>query len=75
MGPIVSPTANRAVSRGWICWRRADAHEHTVGILDLLTLLANWGLCGIEFPLIIIYHSVLAWTGVPARRGQHIGGE
>jgi len=36
MGPIVSPTANRAVSRGWICWQRADAHEHRVGILDLL---------------------------------------
>ena len=43
MGPIVSPTANHAVSRGWICWRRADANEHTVGILDLLALLAAWG--------------------------------
>ncbi len=36
MGPIVSPTANRPVSRGWICWRRVDAYEHRVGILDLL---------------------------------------
>ncbi len=45
MGPIVSPTPNRALSRGWICWRRADAHEHRVGILDLLALLADLRPC------------------------------